>query len=113
MALGIARLFQPQELPTSAGVIYSLATTPPTNTLKNGRLRLTNTSAGAVTATLYVAASGTGSAAANCFLNAVSIGANESLDLDIPTMGAGDTLRGLASAANSITVHEMGGVIYS
>ncbi len=112
-SLTIKQLWVPFELPASAAVFYSMDTTPATSVLKNGRLRLTNTTAGAVTATLYAAASGTSTGAANCFLNAVSIAANTSLEVDLPTLKAGDTVRGLASAANSITVHEMGGTIYA
>lgn len=113
MALSISQLFQPQQLPTSVGVLFSMPTTPATSVLKNGRVRLTNTTGGIVAATLYVAPAATASSAANCCLSAVSIAANGYLDVDIPTMAAGDTLRGLAGAATSITIHEIGGVIYS
>lgn len=113
MALTFQQLFAPVQLPAAVGVIFTLAAAPASNVLKNGRVRLTNTTAGAVTATLYAAAAAAPSAANNCFLNAVSIAANGYLDVDIPTMSAGDTLRGFAGAATSITIHEMGGVIYS
>jgi hypothetical protein len=113
MALSIVQLFQPTVLGTASAVIFSMPTLPATSTLKNARMRLTNTTAGAVTATLYEAPSATASAASNCFLSAVSIPANSSIEVDVPTMAAGDTLRGLAGAAASITVHEMGGVVYS
>ena len=86
----------------------------PTGVLKNGRLRLTNSSgAAAVPATLYADAAANASSAAHCFLNGVSIPANSSIEVDIPTLKAGDTVRGLAGTAAIITVHEMGGVIYS
>ena len=113
MALTITKLFQPQQLLATDGVLYSMPATPATTTLKNGRVRLTNTTSGAVTATLYAAPSAAASGAGNCFLNAVSIAGNGYLDVDLPTMAAGDTLRGLASSAASITIHEMGGVLYS
>lgn len=113
MALSIIQLFQPTVLGVASAVIYPMPTLPATSTLKNARMRLTNTTGGAVTATLYSAPSATASAAANCFLSAVSIPGNSSIEVDIPTMAAGDTLRGLAGAAASITVHEMGGVIFS
>jgi len=113
MALTIAQLFGPVQLPASAAVLYSAPTSPATSVLKNGRVRLTNTSASAVPATLYVDASGNASGVANCCLAAVSIAAGAYLDVDLPTMKAGDTLRGFAGTANVVTMHELGGVLYS
>lgn len=113
MALTISQLFPPVQLPAVAGVLFTLPAVPATNVLKNGRVRLTNTTAGAVTVTMYADAAANASGASNCFLNAVSIAANAYLDVDIPTMKAGDTLRGLAGAAASITMSEIGGIIYS
>lgn len=113
MALTFSQLFTPVQLPNAAAVLFTMPTLPDTTVLKNGRVRLTNTSGGAVTVTLYAAASATASGAANCCLNAVSIAANNYLDIDLPTLKAGDTLRGLASAATSITMHEIGGVLFS
>ena len=113
MALTIAQLFTPVQLPSSVGVLFAMPTAPASTVLKNGRVRLTNTSGSAVAVTLYAAPSATASAAANCCLNAVSIAANGYLDIDIPTLLAGDTLRGFAGTASVITMHELGGVLYS
>lgn len=112
-ALTIAQLFAPVQLPAAVAAFYSMPTTPTSSVLKNARMRLTNTTGAAVAATLYMDASATASSAANCFLSAVSIPANSSIEVDIPTMKVGDTLRGFASAATSITAHEMGGVLFS
>jgi hypothetical protein len=112
MALSFVQLFPPSQLTAVSGVLFDL-TTPASAVLKNLRVRLTNATAAAVPVTLYVAPSATASGPANCCLNAVSIGANGYLDVDIPTMKAGDTFRGLAGTAAAITVHELGGVIYS
>jgi len=112
MALTFSQLFPPAQLPNAVAVLFTMPTSP-TTVLKNGRVRLTNTTGGAVSVTLYADASATASSAANCCLNAVSIAANGYLDVDLPTLKAGDTLRGLASAATSITIHEMGGVLFS
>lgn len=114
MALTITKLFNPTVLSGSgAAVLFTVPTTPGSNTLKNARMRLTNTSAGPVTASLYAGPAAAPSDATTCFLAAVSIAANTSLEVDVPTLAAGDTLRGQAGAANSITAHEMGGVLYS
>lgn len=113
MALTVAQLFPPVQLSNAVAVLYTMPANPVTSVLKNGRLRLTNTSAAAVSVTLYADAAGNASSAANCCLSAVSIGANAYIDIDIPTLKAGDTLRGLASTANVVTMHELGGIIYS
>ena len=113
MALTIQQLFTPVQLPNAVAVLFTMPTTPATTVLKNGRVRLTNTSGGAVPVTLYADASATASSAANCCLSAVSVAANSYLDVDLPTLKAGDTLRGLAGTANVITMHELGGVLYS
>lgn len=113
MALTFTQLFTPVVLPSSVAVLYIMPTLPATTVLKNGRVRLTNTTAGAVTATLYADAAAEASGTANCFLFAVSIAAGASLEVDIPTLRAGDTLRGLAGAGASITMHEAGGTLYS
>lgn len=113
MALTIQQLFAPLQLAAAAAVIYTMPVSPVTSTLKNARMRLTNTTTAAVAATLYAAPAATASGVANCFMSAASIPANSSIEVDIPTLTAGDTLRGFAGLATSITAHEMGGVIYS
>lgn len=113
MALTISQLFAPVQLPASVGVLFSMPTAPGSSVLKNGRVRLTNTGSAAVLVTLYVAPAATASAASNACLNSVAIGGNNYLDIDLPTMIAGDTLRGFAGTAGVITMHELGGIIYS
>lgn len=113
MTLSVTQLFTPVQLPNAAAVLFAMPTSPATSVLKNGRVRLSNTTAGAVTATLYADVAANASGAANTCLPTVSIAANGYLDVDLPTMKAGDTLRGVAGAANSITMHEIGGTLYS
>lgn len=113
MSITITQLFTPVQLPNAAAVLFTMPAAPAGGVLKNLRVRLTNTSGSAVAATLYVAAAATANSAAISCLSAVSIGANSYLDLDIPTMAAGDTLRGFAATASVITMHELGGTIYA
>ena len=113
MAVTITQLFTPVVLPDAVDVLFTMPVAPASTVLKNGRVRLTNTSGSAVTVTLYADASATASSAANCCLDDYSIAAGEFLDLDIPTLRAGDTLRGFASAASSVTMHELGGTLFS
>lgn len=113
MALTISQLFPASQIATgAAAVLYTMPTDPGTSVLKNGRIRLTNTTAGALTVSLYADVAATASGAANAFLDVYSIAAHTSAEVDIPTLKAGDTLRGLASGAG-VTAHEMGGTIYS
>jgi hypothetical protein len=113
MALTVTQLFGPIQLAASVAVLYTMPTSPATSVLKNGRVRLTNTSMLAVPVTMHAAPSATASSAANCCLSTVSIPAGGYLDVDIPTLIAGDTLRGFAGTASVVTMHELGGVIYS
>jgi hypothetical protein len=57
MALTITQLFTPIQLPAAAAVLFTMpdATSQPSAVLKNGRVRLTNTSNAAVPVTLYAA----------------------------------------------------------
>jgi hypothetical protein len=113
MTLSVVQLFAASQMPTgAAGVIYEMPTTPAASVLKNGRLRLTNTTAAPVTVSLHADVAANASGAANAFLDNYSLGAHTAQDFDIPTLKAGDTLRGLASGAG-VTVHEMGGALYS
>jgi hypothetical protein len=113
MAISISKLFAPVQLGTAVAEFFLMPATPTTSVIKNGRLRLTNTSAAAASVTLYAVPSGSAPAAGNECLPAISIAANQNLDVDFPTLAAGDSLQGLASAANAITVHELGGIVYS
>lgn len=112
-ALTIQRLFAPRALSNVVGIIYTCPTSPPSACLKDGRVRFTNTTAGAITVTAYTVIPAGTPAAGNMFLNAVSIPANGYLDTNVPTLGAGDTFQAFASAAASITVSEIGGVIFT
>lgn len=113
MAITFSKLFAPVQLPASNGTVFTMSATPTTIILKNGRVRLTNTTAGAVAVTLYAVPSGGSAGVGNMFLNAVSVAGNNYLDTDIPTLAAGDSLQGFAGAATSVTIHEIGGVLSS
>lgn len=110
MAISITKLFPPTVLGAASAVLFTM---PALGVLPNGRVRLTNTSASAVTVTLYADVAATGSSASNAFLSAVSIAGNGYLDTDVPMLAAGDTLRGLAGMGAAVTVHAMSGAIYS
>ena len=113
MALTFTRLFAPTVLTGTAATLYTCPASPTSNVVKNGRVRFTNTSAAPVTVTAYAVPLAGTAAAGNCFINAESIAANAHLDVDFPSLAAGDFLSALASAGTSITVTEIGGVLFS
>ena len=103
----------PTVLGTAAATLFTVPATPTTNLLRGGRMRLTNTTAGAVTATLYAVPLAGAAAAGNAFVSAKSIAANDFLDVDVPLMGPGAFVQGLAGAATSITAHMISGSLFS
>lgn len=110
------KLFQPQQLgnvPASATLVYTIPTNTQGTVLQNGRIRLTNTTAGVVTATMYAVPAGGAINNANGFFPTMSIRANDYVDTDLPQMAAGDQLFGYASAATAISVAAMNGNLVS
>lgn len=112
-ALTFQKLFTPRALSNVLEIVYTCPTAPASACLKNGRVRFTNTTGGAITVTAHTTAPSVVADASNMFLNAVSIAANGYLDVNLPTLGAGDSFQAKASAAASITVSEIGGVIFT
>jgi len=98
------RLVDGSQLTVAAVTYY----TTPVNTLTTiSACTLTNTTAGALTATLYLVPSGGSATTSNCILSARTIAAGESFNVGSAigqTLPAGGTLQGLASAATSIAI---------
>jgi hypothetical protein len=111
MANQFSQLFTPVVLPAAAASLWPMPTTNSNTILRNGRVRLTNTTGGSVSVTLYADVAATASSAANACLSAFSIAGNSFADVDLPVLKAGDTLRGFASAAASITMHHIDGFL--
>lgn len=113
MSITYSAFFAPTVLGVAAATLTTVPTSPASTLLRGGRIRLTNTTAGAVTATLYAVPLAGTAAAGNAFLSAKSIAANDYLDVDVPIMPAGSFIQGLAGAATSITAHMISGGLYS
>lgn len=113
MTISYSAFFAPTVLTTSAATLYTMPASPATSLLRGGRVRLTNTTAGAVTATLHAVPSAGTAGDANAFLKAKSIAANDYLDVDVPILPPGALLQGLAGAGASITAHMLSGSIFS
>jgi hypothetical protein len=113
MTISYSNFFAPTVLGTAAGTLYTVPDLPSSNLLRGGRIRVTNTTGGPVTATLYAVPAAGAAADGNAFLKTKSIAANDYLDVDVPIMPAGAFIQGLAGAAASITAHMLSGGIYS
>ena len=113
MTISYSQFMGPTVLGIAAATLLTIPVLPATNLLRGGRIRLTNTTAAAVTATLYgVPLAGT-AGAANAFLSGKSIAANDYLDVDVPMLAPGGFVSGLAGAAASITAHMISGSLFS
>lgn len=113
MTISYSNFFAPTVLGVAASLLATVPAAPTTSLLRGGRMRLVNTTAGAVTATLYAVPAAGAPGVGNAFLSAKSINANDFLDIDVPIMPAGATLQALAGAAASITAHMISGGLYS
>ncbi len=113
MSITYSNFFAPTVLTTTAATLLTVPVTPTSSLLRGGRVRLTNTTAGAVTATLYAVPLAGTAAAGNCFASAISVPANNYLDVDVPIMPAGAFMQALAGANTSLTIHMLAGGLYS
>jgi hypothetical protein len=111
MSITYQRFFEPQKIPAADTPIFTVPSTPTQTMLKSMRVRLANTTAAAASVTMYAAVGAAVGAAENTFLPGVSIGANDYLDVDVPDMAAGDTLRALGGTANAITITQLEGFL--
>jgi hypothetical protein len=113
MTISYSNFFAPTVLGVAAATLFTVPTSPSTTLLRGGRIRLTNTTGGAVTVTLYAVPLAGAAAAGNAFVSGKSIAANDYLDVDVPLMAAGGFVQGLAGAATSITAHMLAGSLFS
>lgn len=107
-----AAFFTPVQLGAVASILYPVPSSP-TSLLRGGRIRATNATGAAVTVTFYAVPTAGSPVAANAFVLAKSVPANDFLDVDVPILPSGATLQGLAGAATSITVHMINGALFS
>lgn len=110
MTTQVIQLFPPAVLGTTVAPIY---TAPSGATVARVRVRLTNVTAGAVTATLYAVDSGGEAVEATCCFAGESIPANSHRDTDMPVLAPGGTYFGKANTPSAITVHELNGALFS
>lgn len=112
MAVQVVQLFPATVLTTGAATLFTV-TGAPSVVLSRGRIRFTNTTAGAVTVTAYGIPSGGSAAVGNCFCYQQSVAGGNNLDIDVPDLVLGGFIQALASANTSITAHALDGVLFS
>lgn len=98
------RLVDGSQLTASAATYY---TTPAGTVTTISACTLTNTTAGAVTATVYLVPNGGSATASNCILSARNIAAGESFNVGSAigqSLATGGTLQALAGSATSIAL---------
>ena len=93
--------------------MYAVPADPATTIARGVRVRFANTTAGAITVRVWAVPAAGAVADVNTALPTTSIAANGYLDVQIPVLAAGDTLRALASAATSITATCLDGFLQS
>lgn len=108
MAINFKKLVDGTQLATTAATLY---TAPANTTAQIQDVTVCNTSTAAATVTFYVVETGGAANAASTVLKTKAIGVSETVtlsDLTGVVLEAGDTLRGLASAATAVSVQASG-----
>ena len=113
MAINYVKFFAPTTLTLAVATIYAVPTTPVTNLLRGGRVRLTNTTNTPKTARLYAVPTGDTANDINAFFFDSTIPAFSYLDVDVPIMAAGDSLPGNASATPGVNIQAIAGGVFS
>lgn len=108
------QLFSPKQVDSaSVDTLFVVPSTPTSSLLINGRIRFSNHTGGAVTITVWAVPNGSSATNSNLALPQTSIGANNTLDIDIPQVSAGGSIVAQAGAASSITAQPLDGAYYN
>ena len=114
MTIQFLQLFNPNQVDNAAPeTLYTVPATPTAIILRNGRIRFSNPTAGAVTIKAWAVPSGGAAADTNCFLPTASIAAAGYLDVDVPVLAAGGFIQAQAGAAASISALCLDGFLQS
>lgn len=113
MTITYKKFFAPTVLGIAAATLMTVDAAPASTLLRGARIRLTNTTSVAATATLYAVPLAGTAGVGNAFVSGKTIAANDFLDVDVPIMGAGDFIQALAGTASAITAHMVSGSLFS
>lgn len=108
------QLFPPEDIDNATvDTLITVASTPNSLLLINGRVRFSNHTGSVVNITAWAVPSGGTAANDNIALPTTAISANSYLDVDVPQISAGGTYQAQAGAANSITAQPLDGAYYA
>lgn len=114
MALSFYQLFAAKQVNNAAvDTLFTVPAAPAASILRNGRVRFSNTTAGAVTIKAWGVPAAGAAGDTNVILPTVSIPANDYIDFDVPILAAGAFMQAQAGAATSITASHVDGFIQS
>lgn len=111
MTMQYKKLFEPAALGLAAATILIVEGAPST-LLRGAIVRVTNTSAGSIAATLFSVPKAGSNGATNNFFPAKSILPNDFIDVQVPQMKEGDFLQGFGSAVG-LNIQAIAGSYYS
>lgn len=103
----------PIMLTGSAATLYTVPANPSQILLSGGRMRFANQDTATRAITAYAIPSGGAATITTCFANAVSISANQYLDIDLPALGAGGFYQAFADTTNKVAASQLAGVLLS
>ncbi len=112
MPMSYTKLFEPVALGLAAATIFTVPSGAASTLLRGCIVRITNTTASPVSATLYSVPLAGANGATNNFFPGMSIGANSYQDVQVPQMKAGDFLQGFAGAVG-LNIQAIAGAYYS
>lgn len=113
MSVSYTSFFVPTLLTTSAATLFTVPSNLTSTLLRGGRIRLTNTTALAASATLHNVPSGGSASATNMFCAAKSVSGNDYLDVDVPLMPAGSFVQALSGTASALNAQMLNGSYFS
>lgn len=109
-----SQLFAPNQVDNATQeTLYTVPSTPTVTILRNARVRFANTTSGPVTIKVWAVPLGGSVGDDNVCLPTKSVPANDYIDLDVPVIAAGGTIRAQAGAATSITATALDGFLQS
>jgi hypothetical protein len=113
VSISYSTFFPPTVLGTAAATLYAVPATPASVLLRGARMRIANTTAAPVAATVHAVPAGGTASAGNAFVPGKVIAPNDYLDVDVPIMGPGASLQALAGVGASLTVHMLSGSLFA
>ena len=110
-SITLTKLFEPAQLTASLVTYYTVPS--PYTSLRDFTVRVTNTTAGAITVDVHAVPASGSATDANAVVKGYSVPANDYRDIDLPALKVSDFVQAKASAGTSITIHAISGVLFS